>query len=178
MHLNQAADEARRRHLKRTSELRWRPVPVTRRRRRRAEKFRLLDEPPFVTQNPAEEKAALATRILASDTPSGRRRNLYELEGEVAPDLPADRLGERFSLMALVTAKGSLKHNPAFGSAYDVKSQERGYKWALWKVRADMLCAVTARILPCELEAGMAQVVRCCRAVGVLCRCGARVGRS
>lgn len=134
MHLNKAADEARRRHLKRTSELRWRPVPVTRRRRRRAESFRLLDEPPFVTQNPAEEKAALAARILASDTPTGRRRNLFELEGETSPDLPADRLGERFSLMTLVTAKGNLKYNPAFGSKYDVKSQERGYKWAFWKV--------------------------------------------
>lgn len=119
----------------RTSELRWRPVPMTRRRRRRAERFRLVDEPPFVTQNPAEEKAALAARILANDTPSGRRRNLYELEGEAPPDLPADRMGERFSLMTLVTTKGNLKYNPAFGSKYDVRSQERGYKWAFWKVQ-------------------------------------------
>lgn len=127
----------------RTSELRWRPSPVTRRRRRRAERFRLLDEPPFVTQNPAEEKAALAARVLANDTPTGRRRNMHELEGELAPDLPADRFGERFSLMALVTAKGNLKYNPAFGAKYDVKSQERGYKWAFWKVRA-VRCALAA----------------------------------
>lgn len=143
LHLNKAADEARRRHLMRTSELRWRPVPVTRRRRRRAERFRLLDEPPFVTQNPAEEKAALAARVLANDTPTGRRRNMHELEGELAPDLPADRFGERFSLMALVTAKGNLKYNPAFGAKYDVKSQERGYKWAFWKVRA-VRCVLAA----------------------------------
>lgn len=130
LHLNAVAKAEHKRFLRRTSELHWRS-DTTNRLRNRRRNFRMTDKPPFVTRNPDEERREFNRRLIGSDTALGRSRNAAELSAELPPDLPE----ENYRILSLLTQRGSLKYDPMQMTQYEVKNQERGYRWPAWKVR-------------------------------------------
>ena len=69
------------------------------------------------------------SRLVASDTASGRARNAAELSHDLQPDRE-----DNYNILSLLTHQGNLKYDPQQMTDYDVKGRQRGYRWPAWKV--------------------------------------------